>query len=208
MPFRFRAPEQVRRFDESVDRAFEPLRANQAVNRVAYLASESAHNSMLWHAIGLGMALVRPDLRGRAVRMAVTLGIESILVNGMIKPIVRRERPSKWEVDIHQVRRPKTSSFPSGHASSAVVAATLLHEAMPRARVLWWSMAMVVAASRVHTRMHHASDVIAGALIGRLIGIEARSAPLPGRTPTRLPAGSVSGWRFSLMTKQSDHLHE
>ncbi len=202
MSFRLRAPELVRRFDHSVDRAFEPLRSNAVANRVAYLASESADHSKLWHAIGFTMAVTRPDRRGRAVRMAITLGIESILVNAILKPLTRRERPANWHVDQHQVRRPKTSSFPSGHASSAVVAATLLHDAMPRGRFVWWSMAVVVATSRIHTRMHHASDVVAGAVIGRFIGLQARSAPLSGHTPIPLPAGNVSGWRFFLTIEQ------
>ncbi|MEZ5228810.1 MAG: hypothetical protein R2710_19735 [Acidimicrobiales bacterium] len=55
MPLRPRATELVRSFDRSVDRAFEPLRSSHVANRVAYLASESAHNSMLWHAIGITM---------------------------------------------------------------------------------------------------------------------------------------------------------
>jgi undecaprenyl-diphosphatase len=116
--------------------------------------------------------------------MALTLGVESVIVNGMIKPLVNRERPVDWEVDTHQVRRPKTKSFPSGHASSGAVAATLLTDAMPVGRVVWWSAAAVVGLSRIHTRMHHASDVIAGALIGRVIGVVARDR-VP--EPTGLP---------------------
>ncbi len=218
MQFRSRTTELVRRFDDAADQAFEPLRGIPAVNRVAYLASESAHNSMLWHAIGITMAVVRPDLRGRAVRLALTLGVESILVNGIIKPVIGRERPSNWEVETDQVRRPKTSSFPSGHSSSAVVAATMLSEAMPRGRALWWSAAAVVATSRIHTRMHHASDVVAGALIGRVIGMTARSLPipdvsldalpLPRRIQNHLPAGNVSGWRLHLPIDRSATTHD
>ncbi len=208
MLFRMRTPEPVRRFDDAVDRAFEPLRTIPVINRTAYLASESAHNSVLWHVIGITMAIVRPDLRGRAVRMAVTLGIESILVNGIIKPLIGRERPGNWEVDEHQARRPKTSSFPSGHASSAVVAATMLHDAVPRGRVVWWGLALGVATSRIHTRMHHASDVLAGAAIGRVIGKKALSAPIPRRTPRQRPADNVAGWRSFLHTELAGDSHE
>ncbi len=180
MPLRFRAPAAVEAFDRTVDAAFAPLRRVGRINRLAYLASESAHYSRLWHGAALVMALARPDLRGRAVRMALTLGVESVIVNGMIKPLVNRERPVDWEVDAHQVRRPKTKSFPSGHASSGAVAATLLTDAIPAGRVVWWSAATVVGLSRIHTRMHHASDVIAGALIGRVIAVAARDlVPVP-----------------------------
>ncbi len=192
MAFRFRAPVFVEVFDRRVDQAFEPLRSITPLNRLAYVASESAHYSMCWHAAAAAIAVVRPDLRGRAVRMAVTLGIESVLVNGIVKPLIKRDRPGNWEVDRHQVRRPRTTSFPSGHASSAAAAATMLTDSVPRARVLWWSAATVVALSRIHTRMHHPSDVVVGAVVGRAIGL------IGLRTPTPDP-GSVSrlgrGWR-------------
>jgi undecaprenyl-diphosphatase len=80
------------------------------------------------------------------------------------------------------VRRPKTKSFPSGHASSAARAAVLLSDAMPRLRPIWLVLAATVAASRVHNRMHHASDVVAGAALGAAMGLAARQMwPLPER---------------------------
>ncbi len=185
MAIRFRTPAFVEVFDRRVDAAFEPLRSITPLNRLAFVASESAHYSMLWHATAAAVAIVRPDLRGRAVRMAVTLGVESILVNGVVKPLIKRERPGNWEVERHQVRRPRTASFPSGHASSAAVAATMLGDAVPRARPLWWSVAAVVALSRIHTRMHHASDVVVGAAVGRAIALVGLRVPTD-RVPTVL----------------------
>ncbi|MDE0217521.1 MAG: phosphatase PAP2 family protein, partial [bacterium] len=68
----------------------------------------------------------------------------------------------------HRLRQPLTSSFPSGHASAAVVAAALLSESR-RCRRPFWAAASVVAASRVYVRIHHASDVVVGALVGAAI---------------------------------------
>ena len=108
--------------------------------------------------------------------MALALGIESAVVNGGIKPLFNRPRPADWEDAAgKQVRRPKTASFPSGHASSGAVAAVLLSDAVPALRPVWWGLAATVAASRIHTRMHHASDVLAGAVVGTAIGLVARS---------------------------------
>ena len=72
--------------------------------------------------------------------------------------IDREERP-------HELRQPVTSSFPSGHASAAVLAATLLTE-RSKFKPLWYGLAGIVATSRIHVRIHHASDVIAGAIVG------------------------------------------
>jgi membrane-associated phospholipid phosphatase len=72
------------------------------------------------------------------------------------------------------VRRPVTSSFPSGHASSAVFAATLLSEGHTRRAPLWFALAGVVAASRPYAKLHHTSDVVAGAATGLTLALVAR----------------------------------
>jgi undecaprenyl-diphosphatase len=70
------------------------------------------------------------------------------------------------------MHRPISSSFPSGHAASAFTAAMLL--AGGPATPLWFALAATVAASRVYTRMHHTSDVVAGAALGLALGAIAR----------------------------------
>lgn len=156
--------------DEMVDGWFTGLRGNPTADRVFYVASEAADFSKAWHAIGLAMAVVSPSRRPHAVRLAISLGVESAVVNGGLKNLFPRERPPLLDDASFAVRRPKTKSFPSGHASSATMTAVLLSDAVPRLKPLWWLMAAVVSASRVHNRMHHGSDVAAGAVIGTAMG--------------------------------------
>ncbi len=163
-------PAFVTGFDRLIDERFNSLRGNPTADRVFYWASEAADFSKAWHVIGLTMAVVSPSRRKDAVRLALALGVESAFVNGMLKSTIPRERPKVLTDTAYVVRRPMTKSFPSGHASSACLTATLLSEAVPRLKPVWWSMAGVVSASRIHNRMHHASDVVAGAAIGVAMG--------------------------------------
>lgn len=160
----------IKRFDAAVDRRFSRLRGRPAADRLFYWASEAADYSRAWHVIGLTMAIVSPKRRADAVRLAVALGVESAFVNGLLKSAMPRERPELLPDAVYAVRRPRTKSFPSGHASSACLTATLLSAAVPRLRPVWWSLAAVVSASRVHNRMHHASDVVVGAAVGAGMG--------------------------------------
>jgi undecaprenyl-diphosphatase len=60
------------------------------------------------------------------------------------------------------------------------MAATLLANGNRRRNPFWYGLASVVAASRVHVRIHHPSDVVAGSLIGIGLGAAARRIwPLP-----------------------------
>jgi len=94
-----------------------------------------------------------------------------VVVNGVVKSLFRRARP-EWDQDrpLH-LRKPRSSSFPSGHATSGFMAATVLGAGRSTpTKVAWYSVASVVAASRVHVKIHHASDVVGGAVIGIALG--------------------------------------
>lgn len=170
----------VKEFDDRGDALFGPLRGRTVPDAVFWAASEGADYSRAWHAINLAIAVASPRRRRHCVRLAVSLGVESALVNGLLKNVFPRERPELLGDETFEVRRPKTRSFPSGHASSACLTAVLLSDTVPRLRPLWWSLAAVVSASRVHNRMHHPSDVVAGAVIGTAMGrLVERIAPLP-----------------------------
>lgn len=185
-PLRLVLPPQISRrigaFDRAVDAAVaRHLRGRPAVDRLFYTASALGDYSLLWHIIGTSRALGSPHHQHRAVRLAVSLGVESVLINTGVKSLFRRTRPP-WEQDDHRLhlRRPRSSSFPSGHATSGFMAATVLGDGGGPSCLVWYGLATVVAASRVHVGIHHASDVIVGALVGTALGrVILRVWPLP-----------------------------
>lgn len=169
--------EAVRAFDTAVDAAFDRIRGNAVADRVLYTASELGDFSLIWHVVNSSRGLTRASNR-QTIRLAAALGLESALVNGVIKSFFGRRRPIADEPRPHNLRQPLTSSFPSGHASSAALAAVLLSDDDPL-WPLYVTLAAVVAGSRVYVRIHHASDVIAGAVLGvALAGVTKRIFPL------------------------------
>ncbi len=166
-------PAWVERIDESVDEAWEPLRTHRSANAVFYAASAAGDFSMIWHAINIARVVAgRADGR-EAARLAIALGIESVAVNQGLKRLFARARPTATSPRPHHLRTPSTSSFPSGHASSGALAATLLAQGS-RFGPLYGAVAAVVASSRIHVRIHHASDVAAGAAVGLMMGLAVR----------------------------------
>jgi undecaprenyl-diphosphatase len=160
-------------FDQAVDQLFDRVRGHKAADRIFYEASELADFSLLWHLLGTVKALGAPDPLRAAARSAALLGAESVFLNWGVKSLFRRTRPVHEQVHPHRLRTPLTSSFPSGHASAAFLAASLLSEG-GRLGPAYYGLAAVVASSRVYVRAHHASDVVVGAAIGIALGRLAR----------------------------------
>jgi undecaprenyl-diphosphatase len=164
----------VARFDDAVDQAFDHLRGNPIADRVFYAATELGDFGLIWVLIGATQGLRGDRQLERAGRLGATLVVESVLVNGVIKSFFKRERPVSQEPRPYKMRMPLTTSFPSGHSSTAVVAAMMLSEGNS-----WWPLyvgvAALVASSRVYVRIHHASDVVGGLATGLVIGTTARA---------------------------------
>ena len=80
----------------------------------------------------------------RAVRNTTVLVIESVSVNQGIKSLFNRVRPEADPEVAGRIRRPTTSSFPSGHASAAFTAAGLLTAGHPARKVPVYALAVIV----------------------------------------------------------------
>lgn len=158
-------------FDQAGDRILEPLRNNKATIALFGAASTIGDFSIVWHVVGFLRAIGSSARLQEAIALSVALGVESLIVNQGIKRLFRRERPTTSGDDRFEVRTPSTSSFPSGHASSATFAAIVLTSftGWPLV-ILWTAIAAIVALSRVVVRIHHLSDIVGGIVTGAVLG--------------------------------------
>lgn len=185
---------RVERLDTVVDGWFDRFRGRPLPDRIFEVASHLGDWALIWDMITIALALRSEDDLRRTPRLLASFGVESLIVNQGIKRLFHRDRPDGRPEIAGRLRIPRTTSFPSGHASSAAFAVVLLCDENPRLAPLIVPVAVLVAASRVHTRMHHPSDVIAGVGIGFLLGRLAvdlerwrktRPGPVCGMLPDR-----------------------
>lgn len=132
--------------------------------------------------------------RGRSSRRGQHLGMDliesTLLAEGMtelIKVAVRRERPIRDDGT-----QAAGYAFPSGHAAGTFAAATVLQQHLGwKWAVPTYLTACYVAMSRIAEDRHWASDVVAGATEGIIVG---RSVTWHGRnfyaSPMLLPKGA------------------
>ena len=84
--------------------------------------------------------------------------------NQLIKVIVRRRRPAR---EGRLARTFSDLSYPSAHAATSVAGARRLSETLPAAPL--WLLAAGLAGSRLYLRVHHPSDIVAGAALGAAV---------------------------------------
>lgn len=161
--------------DDAGDAAFGRLRGRPWADAAAAAVSNLSDYGYIWVAAALWKARRPGPGRRRAVAELAGAGITSYAVNRAAKLLVGRGRPEGASAGGAGlvVRRPTSSSFPSGHTLAAFCTALVLTES-PAATTSALTFAGLVAASRVHLRAHHASDVLGGAVIGVAAGAMVR----------------------------------
>ncbi len=154
--------------DAWVDARFEPWRGRPLPDGLAAAASFLGDHGLVWFLI-LVARIRRPGRRRRsALRAVVFTGAVVPAVNASLKMAIARSRPPA-ATDLPALRRPTSASFPSGHTLAAWCAATLLAEDDPWAAA-YYAMAAAISMSRLQVRHHHATDVIAGSVLGVVLG--------------------------------------
>jgi membrane-associated phospholipid phosphatase len=149
--------------------------ATPVLDRQLVGLSNAANYSRLWLGSAAVMALVGGD-RGRraACQGVLAIALTSAVANLVLKPLANRRQPARSDdhpvAASRRVRRPVSTSFPSGHAASAFAFASAVGQAAPSVRVPLHVAAAAVAYSRVHAGVHYPSDVAVGAAVGNLCG--------------------------------------
>jgi membrane-associated phospholipid phosphatase len=120
-----------------------------------------------WVAAGAGVAwLGGPKGRRAGLAMSIASLGTTYVVQRLIKPVFRRQRPHVGQDIVVVGIRTTDASFPSGHSASSFAAATATAAFYPKVAPLVFALASGVAISRVHLGHHFPSDVTVGSLIG------------------------------------------
>ncbi|MFB6242368.1 MAG: phosphatase PAP2 family protein [Candidatus Nanosalina sp.] len=101
--------------------------------------------------------------RETAEELFFSLVTVNIIVRG-VKSLVSRPRPQG------AVTGSFTYSFPSGHAATAFLMASVLSARYPGLRRFLYGLAALIALTRVLLGLHYLTDVLAGSVIGLGIG--------------------------------------
>lgn len=124
----------------------------------------------IWFAAAIVLIFFK-KYRKNAFMIVSGLACSYIIGNLILKNLVARARPCSFNTAVELlIAAPTDYSFPSGHTMSSFVAAMILFRADKRLGIPAFILAFMIAFSRLYLYVHFPSDVIAGALIGAVIG--------------------------------------
>jgi membrane-associated phospholipid phosphatase len=137
-------------------------------------------------AIGLAVALIGHRLGRRELLRAGLVAVPALVASGLlarvVKILVGRPRPGVVDEGLAHWGPSLAAgynSFPSGHATAAFTLAAVLAAASPSWRLVLYSLAVLIAFSRVAVDAHFVSDVVAGGLLGWVAGRVASCVAAP-----------------------------
>lgn len=125
------------------------------------------------YAIILFFLIWKGGRRGQIVALIliITVIISDQISSSVIKSIVGRLRPCHELIDVRLlVGCGRGKSFPSSHAVNNFAAAIVLTGFFRRYWYIFLGVASLIAYTRVYCGVHYPSDVLAGAIIGSIIG--------------------------------------
>jgi undecaprenyl-diphosphatase len=128
---------------------------------LSYVGSDAA----IWLAIALVISLARR--RGEVIAWTASAALIAWAGAEILKALIDRPRP---DVD-RLVSLPDSRALPSGHAATSFACATVLAALLPRWRVPFFVLAVMIAWSRTYVGVHYPFDVVVGAALGVGVGL-------------------------------------
>ena len=121
-----------------------------------------------WGAVWLliAVAVAASSRRWQVLLWVAVADVAAHLSTDVLKALIHRDRPHVHTL----VAKPHSHSFPSGHAMTSFACAVVLASYLPRLRVPLYILAALIAFSRAYVGVHFPLDVLAGSVLGLLLG--------------------------------------
>lgn len=157
-------------FDSTLLDWFQSIQ-NDMLTGIFKVITTLGEGGVLWIILGL-LLLVNKKTKWMGITVLVALLFTLLVGNLTLKPLVARPRPCWRHPEIPLlIANPKDFSFPSGHSMSSFAAATAVLTWNRRAGIAALAGAVIMACTRLYFYVHYPTDIVAGLLIGVVLGI-------------------------------------
>ena len=143
---------------------------NRTFDRIMPIITMMGNLGVIWLIISILMLLKVED-RIIGISVILALILTTIIGEGIIKHIVRRNRPFQNHEDELLINKPITYSFPSGHTASSFAALAVFLQMNGKLGLIMSPIATLIAFSRIYLKVHYPTDVIFGIVLGITCGV-------------------------------------
>jgi undecaprenyl-diphosphatase len=158
----------IQKLDNYILCAIKKYVQNKYLDILMPIITTMGNLGFIWIMVAVVLLLDKPyRLIGDIV--ILTLIISTIVGEGVVKHIVRRVRPCNQQNNVSLlIARPISYSFPSGHTLSSFAVEEVLSMYFTQYKLIFITIAFLIALSRLYLYVHYPTDIIAGIIVGIL----------------------------------------
>lgn len=143
---------------------------NDLLSALLIPVSRAGDMGICWITLCVFLLVFSRTRRGGAITLC-GLAVEYVVCDLVLKRLIMRPRPYLVVQGLVCLVPPESStSFPSGHSASSFVCAYLLTRCFGNKGSAAYILASLIALSRVYVGVHYFSDVLAGMVLGTVLG--------------------------------------
>ncbi|MBZ9608762.1 phosphatase PAP2 family protein [Clostridium estertheticum] len=156
----------MQKFDSSILLYIKGNMHGTIMDKVMVAITSLGDNGAIWIIMAIAL-MVNKKYRKIGFMALLALLLSAILGEVILKNVVQRIRPSADipAVDLLIVK-PLSYSFPSGHTTSSFAVAGVLAKHFKNYALEIFSLAALIAFSRLYLYVHYPTDVLGGVLLG------------------------------------------
>lgn len=139
-------------------------------NRQMIFLTHLGTGGILWILLA-GLFFANKKYRMAGCNMILSMVCSAVFCNLLLKPFIKRQRPSWIDPRHLLIGNPSDYSFPSGHTTSSFAAATTLFYYDTKLAICLVLIACLIAFSRIYHYVHYPTDVAVGILLGILCAV-------------------------------------
>ncbi|MBU3182183.1 phosphatase PAP2 family protein [Clostridium psychrophilum] len=156
----------IQKFDSSILLYIKDNMHGLIMDKIMVISTYLGNGGIVWIII-IAILLISKKYRRIGLMALAALILSTILGDIVLKNVVKRIRPSSTIPAINLlISNPLSYSFPSGHTTSSFAVAGVLTRYFKSYALEFFSLASLIAFSRLYLYVHYPTDVLGGIVLG------------------------------------------
>ena len=156
----------IHKFDSSILLYIKANMHGPIMDKVMVISTYLGNGGMVWIMI-IVLLIISKKYRRIGFMALAALMLSTILGEGILKHVVKRIRPSANIPAVNLlIAKPLSYSFPSGHTTSSFAVTGVLAKYFKKYALEFFSLAFLIAFSRLYLYLHYPTDVLGGIVLG------------------------------------------